>query len=243
MWTLNLKFIGTFTWYYGIRSIKRGPSYIISSILYPLVFLFLITIFSAGKYIDYAVIGGFISIVSMNAIYSGSDMAFQRLQLRTQDLFVATGIGPADYMLAMGLSYLASSLPGLAVYAAIGILLGIFGIVSTLAFIVLLLAVLLGTMAISFTIFGFIKHVRNIWGIAGIVSILLTVLPPTFYPYTILPKALLYVFMISPITSVAMLAQGAFGLAPIAYYAIPVLIIEIIIFSLIGIKLMRWREK
>ena len=240
---MNLRFIGTFTWYYGIRSIKRGPSYIISSILYPLVFLFLITIFSAGRYINYAVVGGFISIIAMNAIYSGSDMAFQRLQLKTQDLFVATGIGPADYMLAMGLSYLASSLPGLAVYAAIGLYLGIFGVASTLMFVVLLLAVLLGTMAISFTIFGFVKHVRNIWGIAGIVSILLTVLPPTFYPYNILPKALLYVFMISPITEVAMLSQGAFGLAPKAYYAIPVLVLEIIIYSAIGVKLMRWREK
>jgi ABC-2 type transport system permease protein len=240
---LNLKFIGTFTWYYGVRSIRRGPSYIIGSILYPLVFLFLVTIFSAGKYIDYAVVGGFISIISMNAIYSGSDVAFQRLQLKMQDLFVATGIGPLDYMLGMGLSYLASSLPGIAVYAVIGIYLGIFGIASAAIFVLLLIAVLLGTMAISFTIFGFIKHVRNIWGIAGIVSILLTVLPPTFYPYFILPKALLYVFMISPITEVAMLSQGIFGLAPMAFYAIPVLVVEIIIYSLIGIKLMRWREK
>lgn len=240
---MNLRFIGTFIWYYGIRSIKRGPSYIISSILYPLVFLFLITIFSAGRYLDYAVIGGFISIVAMNAIYSGSDMAFQRLQLRTQDLFVATSIGPADYMLGMGLSYLATSLPGILVYSIIGAYLGLFGLANALLFTLLLIAVLLGTMAISFTIFGFIKHVRNIWGIAGIASILLTVLPPTFYPYTLLPKALLYAFMLSPITEVSMLSQGVFGLAPAAYYAIPVLIIEIAIYSGIGIKLMRWREK
>ncbi|EQD30329.1 ABC-2 type transporter [mine drainage metagenome] len=239
---MNLKFIGVYTWYYGVRSIKRGPSYIISSILYPLVFLFLITVFSAGKYIDYAVIGGFISIISMNAIYSGSDWAFHRLQLKIQDLFVATGIGPVDYMFAMALSYFASSLPGIAVYAVIGILLGLFTPLIAAVFIVLLFAVLFGTMAISFTIFGFIKHVRNIWGVAGIASILLTVLPPTFYPYTILPKPVLYVFMLSPITEVAMLSQSLFGLVPFAFYAIPVLMLEMVVYLVIAKYLVHWRE-
>jgi hypothetical protein len=33
------------------------------------------------------------------------------------------------------------------------------------------------------------------------------------------------------------------NLSPKAYYAIPVLVLEIIIYSAIGVKLMRWREK
>jgi ABC-2 type transport system permease protein len=240
---LNLKFIGTFTWYYGFKSIPRGPSYIISSIMYPLVFLFLITIFSAGKFIDYAVVGGFISIIGMNAIYSSSDIAFQRLQLKTQDLFVATSINSTDYMLAMAFSYLATSTPGIAVYAVIGLLLGLFTALNALALVVLLILVLFGITSISFLVSGMIKHVRNVWGIAGILGVLLTVLPPVFYPYTILPKPLLYVFMISPVTPAAVLAQGAFGLGPFAPYAIAVLLVEIVAYTAIAKYINHWREK
>ena len=240
---MNHRFIKNFVWYYGLRPLPRSISYVISGILYPLVFLFLIIIFSAGKYIDYAVIGGFISIVAMNAIYSGTDATIYRLQMKIQDLFVATPITSFDYMIAICLSYLSMSLPGIAVYSIIGLYLGIFNAVNASIFVFLLIATLLGAMAISFTIFGFINRARSIWGISQIVSLLLAVLPPIFYPYFLLPKALLYAFMISPVTEVAMLSQGLFGLAPIKFYAIPILIIETIIYLFIGTKLIRWMEK
>jgi ABC-2 type transport system permease protein len=243
VWRLNLKFIGTFTWYYGFKSIPRGPSYIISSMMYPLVFLFLITIFSAGKFLDFAVIGGFISIVGMNAIYSSSDMAFHRIQLKTQDLFVATSISSTDYALAMSFSYLATSTPGIAVYAIIGVLLSLFTLANAAILAVLLLLVLFSVSAIAVLVSGMIKHIRNVWGISGILSVLLTVLPPIFYPYSILPKPVLYLFMLSPVTPASMLAQAAFKLQPFHYYAIVVLLVEIAVYAYIAKRLNHWREK
>ncbi len=239
---MNIKFIGVFTWYYGFKTIPRGPSYIISSILYPLVFLFLITVFSSGRFLDYAVIGGFISIIGMNAIYSSSDIAFQRLQLRTQDLFVATSISSTDYMLAMTFSYLATSIPGLAVYTLIGSLLSLFNFMNASVLLVLLLLVLFGVSSIAFLVSGLVRHVRNVWGISGILSVLLNVLPPIFYPYSILPRPVLYIFMISPVTPAAMLAQAAFKLQPFEPYVIIVLLTEIAIYMYLASKMNHWRE-
>jgi ABC-2 type transport system permease protein len=236
------KFIGVFTWYYGLVSIPRGLSYIASSIMYPLAFLFLIAIFTQGKFIEVAVVGGFIAIIASNAIYSSSDAAFQRIQLRFQDLLVATNVSFYDYMFAMALSYLANSLPGVAVYAVIGLLLHIFTIPKALAFTGVLILVMLAASSIAFIIVGLIKHIRNVWGIAGIVSLVLTVIPPTFYPYALIPKTALYALMISPVTPAAMLAQGIFGISKFPVYAIPVLVIEVIVYFFLAIKLNRWRE-
>ncbi len=239
---MNLRFIGEFAWSYGIKSIPRGPSYVVASMMYPLVFLFLIVIFSSGKFLAFGVVGGFIAIVAENSLFSSSDAAFQRIELKFQDLLVTTRISHLDYILAMGLSFLAPSLPGIAVYAVIGAIIHIFTLASAALFAAILVLVLLSTLSIAFMIASFAKHTRNIWGISSIMVVLLTMVPPTFYPYTILPKAVLYLFMLSPVTLAAIASQGAFGLTPQLSYAIPLLVAETIIYFAIAMKLTKWRE-
>lgn len=239
---MNLRFIGEFAWSYGIKSIPRGPSYVVASMMYPLVFLFLIVIFSSGKFLAFGVVGGFIAIVAENSLFSSSDAAFQRIELKFQDLLVTTRISHLDYILAMGLSFLAPSLPGIAVYAVIGAIIHIFTLASAALFAAILVLVLLSTLSIAFMIASFAKHTRNIWGITSIMVVLLTMVPPTFYPYTILPKAVLYLFMLSPVTLAAIASQGAFGLTPQLSYAIPLLVAETIIYFAIAMKLTKWRE-
>jgi ABC-2 type transport system permease protein len=210
--------------------------------MYPLVFLFLIVIFSSGKFLAFGVVGGFIAIVAENSLFSSSDAAFQRIELKFQDLLVTTRISHLDYILAMGLSFLAPSLPGIAVYAVIGAIIHIFTLASAALFAAILVLVLLSTLSIAFMIASFAKHTRNIWGISSIMVVLLTMVPPTFYPYTILPKAVLYLFMLSPVTLAAIASQGAFGLTPQLSYAIPLLVAETIIYFAIAMKLTKWRE-
>lgn len=240
---MNLRFIAEFAWSYGIKSISRGPSYIIASFMYPLVFLFLIVIFSAGRFLAFGVVGGFIAIIATNSLYSSGDAAFQRIELKFQDLLVVTRISHIDYIIAMGLSYFAASLPGIAVYIVIGLLINLFTPVSAALFILILFFVLFSTLSIAFMISSFVKHIRNIWGIDAIMVVLLTMIPPTFYPYTLLPKAVLYAFMLSPVTPAAIASQSAFGLTKAFPYALPILIIETIIYFAIAAKLTRWREK
>ena len=50
---------------------------------------------------------------------SVADAAFLRIQLRIQDLFVASSITPTDYILGLTLSYIIFSMPGLVLYAII----------------------------------------------------------------------------------------------------------------------------
>jgi len=240
---MNGRFIFAMGWYYGFKTITRGYSYVIASMIMPFTLLFLIFIISQGKLVQYAIIGGFISIIAFNGLGSAGDAAFFRLQLRIQDLFVATKIGPFDYMLGLMLSFFVFSIPGLLVYVILGIIYHLFTIFNAIVLLLLLIMLTLSTAGISFIIASKIGHIRNVWGIVSILSTVMTVLPPTFYPYTMIPRPFLYLLSISPATPVAVIAQGVFNLAPFMPEMIYIMIIETVIFVSLAIYFTRWREK
>lgn len=239
---MNLKFILYFAWYYGFYIIKRGPSYLIASLSLPLTLLFMVTILSHGALVSFALIGGFVSIVASNCINGAADAAFFRLQIKIQDLFVPTRITPDDYMMGLTFSYIVFSLPGIILYALLGIYWNIFTPTSAIPIVLILIAVTLSVSNIAFIIAGLLKHIRNVWGITAVLSIVMTVLPPTFYPYTYLPKAALYVLSISPVTPAAVLLQGFLGLEPVLWNMLLILIAETIVLILLGRRFIRWRE-
>ncbi len=239
---LNLKFTFLLAWYYGLRTVARGPSYIIASLSSPLTLLFIVFIISRGSLVKYAVVGGFVGLVASVALSSAGDAAFMRLQLRMQDLYVASRVSPSDYMLGLTLSYLMFSLPGIVLYSVIGYFEHIFSATSTLALAGILALLVVSTSSISFIVSSSIKHVRNVWGIAAIMSVVMTVLPPTFYPYFYIPKIALYALSVSPVTPAAVLTQGAFRLGPVLVLEIPVMIAETVIYFSLARYLTRWRE-
>ncbi len=129
------------------------------------------------------------------------------------------------------------------IYGVIGAYLGIFSLLPFFAFIGVMLVLLIAVMGIAVIVTGLIKHVRNLWGVIAIVNVLLVMIPPSFYPYTILPKWALYALMISPVTPAAMLSQGLFGLAAMPWFALPVLFVETIVYFAIAMRISGWRER
>ena len=248
---MNLKFIFTFTWYYGIKFMKRGPSYIIASLTTPLSLLFVVYILTSGALVKYAIVGGMITLVASIGIQSAGDATFLRLQLRLQDLYVASRVSPTDYMLALTMSFLAFSIPGIIVYVSLGVLYNLYNLVDSLIMLSLIVLLIFSTAAISFIISSLIKHVRNVWGIVSVLSIIMTVIPPTFYPYTHIMSRnsgniIIYLMSFSPATPAAILAQFAFGLQPVVYSTLylmmSILLIETVIYFSIARYLTRWRE-
>ncbi|MCL5408344.1 MAG: ABC transporter permease [Candidatus Thermoplasmatota archaeon] len=239
---MNPKFILYFAWYYGFYVILRGASYLLASLSLPLALLFMVTIFTHGTLIAFAIAGGPIAIVAANSINGAGDAAFFRIQIRIQDLFVATSITSQDYMFALSMSYLVFSLPGIVLYAILGAYFKVFSLSSLLPIVGVLVLLTLTISNLSFIIAGLLKHIRNVWGITAILSIIMTVLPPTFYPYTFLPQGVIYILSVSPVTPAAVLIQGIVGLEPMQFSMIFILFTETILFTLLGRKFIRWRE-
>ncbi len=238
-------------YYYGWGSIKRGIPYTLMTLLMPLSLLFIFGLISGsglagavggGDLISYAILGGFISIVAGNALSTMSDASFWRLQLRIQDLLVATSMTEVEYMLGLGLSNIIFSLPGLAIYVAIAYSFHIFTVLSFVITLAILVAMAIATTALAFILSSIPSHMRNVWGMSGVLSLALTLVPPIFYPYTLLPKPLLYLFMLSPATPAAMLVQGLAGLQPLYLPAFYVLVAETLAMLWLAKRFTKWRQ-
>lgn len=230
-------------WYYGFYSIVRGPSYVVASLSMPLTMLFLVYMLSRGSLIAYAIIGGYISMVSTNALSSAGDAAFFRLELKIQDLFVASSISSTDYMLGIMLSYLVFSIPGIAVYAVLSYIYRVLNPVSSLVLVAVIILMIISTGSISFIVAGLLKHIRNVWGIVSILSIVLSIIPPIFYPYIYLPRYAIYALSVSPATPAAILMQGVAGLQPIQPTMAVILIVETVVYFLLARRFIRWTEE
>ncbi len=239
---LNLKFILAMAWYYGVKTVVRGPSYLIASLATPLTLLFLVFVLSHGALVKFAIVGGLIAFVGSVGLSGAGDSAFFRLQLRIQDLYVPSKVSPFDYMAAFTMSYLVFSIPGIVLYIYLGTIYHLFTVYDSLMMVFVMLLLIISTTSISFIISGSIKHLRNIWGITGILTIITSILPPTFYPYTYVPKIFLYIIALSPTTPAAVIAQGAFGLSPNFNIMIYILVVETTIYAMLARILVRWRE-
>jgi ABC-2 type transport system permease protein len=135
------------------------------------------------------------------------------------------------------------SIPSIVLYFILDM---IFHILTPYAFVMTLIVaslVLLSTASLGFVLTSLVKHQRFVWAITGMLSLVMMIFPPTFYPYTYLPHPILLILTISPTTPAAVLEQGFFGLAPTLWYMLYILIAETVILFLLARYATVWRER
>lgn len=238
----RIDFLLAFIKFYGISSIKRGFIYVLTYMAIPLAELFLIYMISRGTFLGYGIIGGLITIISGNGLSSTADFAYLRLEIKLQDLLVASEISPNDYILGLMLSNFVYSLPGIVVYLLLSYIFNVFN----LLIIPVLILLLFNTSAIGFFISTLISHMRYSWGVGGLLSTFLSIIPPVFYPYYLLPKIAFYVLYPLPTTLSAIIVQQSVGLVEVSNTLLTfswiLLVIETWLFYFISIKYSRWRS-
>ncbi len=208
----------------------------------PLALLFLIYVISRGQLLDYAIIGGLLSVVAENGLISLSDFAFLRMELHLQDLLVTTSIGPQEYILGLVLSNLVFSLPGLVLYSILAIVYGVLSIAGLFIVLGISALLLISTSGLGFLIASYLPHVRYSWGIASILPVLFITIPPLFYPYFVLSPWELGVLSLIPTTSASVLSQGIAGLGGMEMVFVVPLLVETMVFYLLSMKKSRWTQ-
>ena len=239
---MNIRYILSHGWFVGLASIKSSYYYIIANLCLPLSLLFVVGVLSQGKLLPYALAGGLVSMMVTNSIQSAGELTQFRLDNMHQDLIIATRTGPLDYMFGEMLGSFEWSIPSILLYIALDMsyhLLTLYNLAMTLMVCIL---VTVAALSLTFSVLSFVKYTRKSWAISMMLSTLLTVLAPTFYPYTYIPKSLLLILSFLPSTPAAVLEQGAFGLAPIPWYMLIILIVETVVYLLIARYVARWRE-
>ncbi|BDC18470.1 ABC transporter permease [Acidianus sp. HS-5] len=239
---MRSNFILTFAWFYGYSNIRRAPIYILAYLSLPLSLLFFIYVISKGELLAYGIVGGLLSVIVSNSISLIGDFAFLRLQLRLQDLLVSTEIGPMDYILGLTLGNFIYTLPGIVIYILLGIIFHVFSTIQLLIILGISAVLLISTTSLSITLASLIRHTRHSWGLSTFLSLIFTILPPLYYPYSILPKDVLYLLLLSPSTPASMIVQGILNLQNTDQISIVAFILESIVLISLPRYAMRWRE-
>ncbi len=195
----------------GVKPVIRSPLWLIVMLAYPLILVFFIYIFAEYAVSD-ALIGGLISLVVVSGIAIQADIVWYKVELKFQDMAVASPVSPTVYMVGMAISELVYSSPAIAPFL---ILMTLRGMISTSGIPMLVLSMLmcwLSALSIGFYLSTHISDIRHIWALESLLTIALSMLPPVYYPIDLLPEWARTVSMCIPTTHAALLAKEAVGI-------------------------------
>jgi ABC-2 type transport system permease protein len=213
----RLRSIATLIRINGIVPIRTQPFYLISIVAQPLSFLFFIWVISRGADLAYGLMGGM--VLTMLSVGTGlqSDLTHYRHDMKFQDVVIASPVEAPIYVAGMALSELVYSLPALGVFVVLYVYYGFASVSSIVVLTGVLLLVWSFGSAFAFTLSTYFQDIRETWAFSPIFSLVLTVLPPVYYPISYLPSWAATLSRFSPTTYAAQLVQGSAGLQPLTF--------------------------
>lgn len=233
-------------WLNGIVAARRNPLWLISNIVPPTSFLILMRLYARPDMLLFALIGGLIMTITSNAIGLMGDTVFYKREVKLQDMMVASPMRPVSYMFGLMLSGLFFSIPGIGLFIILMIYYGILNWGNFLVYLIASILSLLTLSGLSFTLATFVKEPRFVWPLSGILSFVMSVIPPVYYPSIILPHSVAVISMIIPTSATAAIFHYHSNL--ITKLPIPeimlwgILLMEAVLFLELAMYRSRWRE-
>jgi len=240
----NLRSVFILAYMFSILWIVRNLLSLIYLFFAPFTILFLLYALVGSEVLPYALAGAYI----MTLVQAGSaiigDAAWHKLELKFQDMIVASPVSEAAYLLAEALSELLYSAPALLILSSLILQFkpNIFTLGNLLA---ITLLVWLLTSSLGFFISTYIPNIRNAWQVSLLIGLILAVLPPVFYPIERIPETLLWAAYIPPTTHAALILRDSIGLTSnldITYSWI-ILLAYTVAFLALATYRAQWREK
>jgi ABC-2 type transport system permease protein len=168
----------------------RQPLFIVLISLLPLSF-FLVFWLIGGRALSQHALYGIIVVFATNAgVISLPQIAVSYRTSRLQEMYVASPVGPGLYALGIGLSRFFFALPP----------------------ILLVLGAFTGIMA-GFAISLLVPDIYLISSVANLLGLLLTVIPPVYYPLALVPAGLRWLPLLTPTANAAQLLRVLGGAA------------------------------
>jgi ABC-2 type transport system permease protein len=230
----------------AIYAMENYPIMLVNALLAPFSILIVIVLVSHGGLIKVGIEGALIMTTISAGIGLQGDLSHLKNDMKLQDMIVSSPTSSFTYLTGMGASELIFAAP---VMVLLAILAAIY-IHPTL----IQTAIIVGVMIVTFVfsiVLGFVlstltSDVVQSWGFTGIVSVLLSTIPPVYYPLSYIPKPFQYLAYISPTTYAAEIVQNAIGYISISRLNLVVdwivLIAVCAALIVISYKKARWRE-
>lgn len=194
----------------GVLWLRRNPTSLIFTAISPFSLLFVLYVISGGEWTDFALAGSLVMALVGYGLALGQDISFYKTEYKVQDVFVASPVSPLTYMMGLALSELMFGLPALIVLASLVMFNG--GSILSIPLLVATILLIWGSMsAMGFFLSSHMLHMRNATQIISFVNVILTILPPVFYPITFIPEALRPLAYAMPTTHASLMLQYIMG--------------------------------
>lgn len=194
----------------GILWLRRNPTSLIFTAISPFSLLFVLYVISGGQWTDFAIAGSLVMALVGYGLALGQDISFYKTEYKVQDVFVASPVSPITYMMGLALSELLFGLPALIVLASLVIVSG--GSIFDVPLLIATVLLIWGSMsAMGFFLSSHMLHMRNATQVISFVNVILTILPPVFYPIAFMPDALEPLAYLVPTTHASLMLQYIMG--------------------------------
>ncbi|MCL4518972.1 MAG: ABC transporter permease [Thaumarchaeota archaeon] len=242
----QIRAILVLVWFDGVIPIRRSPFNVVNFIVSPLTILFFIYIFAGASKVVFALGGGLVAVIVGSCIVLETEAAFIRLVVRLQDMFVSSPLSPVSYVVGLSIAQLFNGAAGIVLFSVLLALDTQLGIVSALeiAFAAVMTWGLVS--ALGFMISTFARDIRDLWVYSPLLNVVLSFLPPVFYPITMIPQSLRFIAYLAPTTYPAGIIQAATGLVKVTPYEMFLYFAGGITYTVILIalaaRLSKWRQ-
>lgn len=238
--------VGSLSYYMGIVPMIRIPTLLPFVFATPFTILFILFVSGQPTLFAYGLSGAITMTVAQQGLFLGADLTNYKIEHKFQSVVVASPVSAFTYMFSVALSELAFAVPALAILLAIlayhtsgagGLAIGGIVVVAVLTW--------MTTSSIGFFLSTYVLNTRTAFLTVTFISIILSVLPPVFYPIQILPADARWLAELVPTVHASILVQGLTGLpitgeqTLISWAALPTFTVAFLALALLKA---RWRE-
>lgn len=231
----------------GVIPVKRMPLYLVNTLAAPFAFLFFIFVLSSGRLVGFGVAGGLVLTTFSIGTSLQADMTHFRVDLKLQDMVVASPMRAWTYVLGMALSELAFAMPGIVAFIVVGYVTEPTGLFTLPIIVATLLLIWALGSSLGFFLATYLRDIRETFALAPLLSLVLSVLPPVYYPFKILPEGYRILGYFAPTADASELIQGALGITTLGPWDwlrdAGILMTFTAVFMLLAIFRAQWREK
>lgn len=242
----NLRAMGALAYYIGVLPMIRIPTLLPFVFATPFTILFILFVAGERTAFVYGLAGAIAMTATQQGLFLGADLTSLKIDHKFQSMVVASPVSPFTYMFSVALSELAFAAPAVVVLSAIiSYSITGFGPLALLEIIVVIILTWIMASSIGFFLSTYVLNTRTAFITVSFISIILSILPPVFYPINRLPALLRPVAELIPTTHSAILIRSVIGLPPsssqmlISWLALPTFTLAFLLLALLKAK---WRE-
>lgn len=230
----------------AIYAMINYPIVLVSTILAPFSLFVVVVFVSQGALLPVAVGGALIMTMISSGTSLQQDVSHLKNDFKLQDMVISSPTSARMYLFGMAISELVYTIPALIVLVILAALYIHTTVIGYLEIIAVLAIMFIFATALGFVLSTFTSDVVQSWAFSGIVSTILSALPPVYYPITYIPLPYRYIVYLSPATYAAEIVQNITGLVTFSSATIVfdwiVIIAVCMLMLIIAIRKSKWRE-